>query len=230
MKIITLGDIHGRTIWKDIVEKEKNSDLFLFTGDYLDNYDNLSGEEELKNLEEILKFKQENLDRVILLIGNHCFHYMKNVNEDYSRYNWRFAEKFGTLLDFALESDLMQMCFQYENYIFTHAGITKTWVTNNNIDTNDLVNSINKLFKTNKNAFNFTLGANFNYYGDDVEQSPIWVRIPSLLKDTIDNVTQIVGHTQMNNILITDKLIVVDTLGTSQEYLVIENNCPRIEK
>ena len=32
MKIIILGDIHGRTIWKQIIEKE-NPDKIIFLGD-----------------------------------------------------------------------------------------------------------------------------------------------------------------------------------------------------
>ena len=30
MKYIFIGDIHGRTNWKQIVEKEKDADKFIF--------------------------------------------------------------------------------------------------------------------------------------------------------------------------------------------------------
>ena len=39
MKYILIGDIHGRTQWKKIVEKEKDADKFIFLGDYFDPYD-----------------------------------------------------------------------------------------------------------------------------------------------------------------------------------------------
>ena len=32
--ILVLGDIHGRTIWKDIIDTE-NPDLIIFLGDYV---------------------------------------------------------------------------------------------------------------------------------------------------------------------------------------------------
>lgn len=34
MKTVIVGDIHGRTIWKDILEKEQ-PDRVVFLGDYV---------------------------------------------------------------------------------------------------------------------------------------------------------------------------------------------------
>lgn len=33
-KIIVFGDIHGRPIWKKVLEKEYDADLIIFLGDY----------------------------------------------------------------------------------------------------------------------------------------------------------------------------------------------------
>ena len=33
MKYVLIGDNHGRTNWKQIVEKEKDADKFIFFGD-----------------------------------------------------------------------------------------------------------------------------------------------------------------------------------------------------
>ena len=38
VKILVLGDIHGRTIWKDIIEHEQ-PDLTIFLGDYVSTHD-----------------------------------------------------------------------------------------------------------------------------------------------------------------------------------------------
>ena len=70
MKILALGDTHGRTIWKDIIEKE-NPDKVIFLGDYVSTHDNISSTQQLNNLEDILAYKEDNLDKVILLRGNH---------------------------------------------------------------------------------------------------------------------------------------------------------------
>lgn len=70
MKILILGDIHGRTIWKEIIEKE-NPDKVIFLGDYVSTHALVTEEEQIENLKEILNYKEENWDKVILLRGNH---------------------------------------------------------------------------------------------------------------------------------------------------------------
>lgn len=35
---VAIGDIHGRTSWKELVNENPNS-IFIFTGDYLDPYE-----------------------------------------------------------------------------------------------------------------------------------------------------------------------------------------------
>ena len=54
MKILILGDIHGRTIWKDIIEKE-SPDKVIFLGDYVSTHDNISADQQLSNLNNILR-------------------------------------------------------------------------------------------------------------------------------------------------------------------------------
>jgi predicted phosphodiesterase len=39
MKLIALGDTHGRSKWKEIVEKENDADKIIFIGDYFDAKD-----------------------------------------------------------------------------------------------------------------------------------------------------------------------------------------------
>lgn len=70
MKIVVLGDIHGRLIWSDIIEKE-NPDKVIFLGDYISTHEDISAEQQLSNLEDILNYKEENPDKVVLLRGNH---------------------------------------------------------------------------------------------------------------------------------------------------------------
>ena len=70
MKNLILGDIHGRLIWYDIIEKEQ-PDLTIFLGDYVSTHEDVPADQQLSNLEDILNYKEENLDKVILLRGNH---------------------------------------------------------------------------------------------------------------------------------------------------------------
>lgn len=224
MKIIALGDIHGRSIWKDIVLKEENADKIVFIGDYFDTHTGgYSGNRQIENFKDILEFKRQNPDKVVLLFGNHDFHYIRGIGENYSGYQAGYAIDIGELIHNAIKDGLVQMCFVHDKYVFTHAGITKTWAAANDIDTNNLEESVNDLFKYKPYCFKFTSGEFYSNTGDDITQTPIWVRPSSLLQDIINDVICVVGHTTQKTIMIYNHIILIDTLGTSEEYLVIEN-------
>ena len=70
-KNIYIGDIHGRDIWKEIVEQHKDADNIVFIADYFDSFD-IPGTVQLRNARDIVEFKKlQELDptkRVYLLI------------------------------------------------------------------------------------------------------------------------------------------------------------------
>lgn len=74
MKIISIGDIHGRTNWKEIV-RDNEYGICVFVGDYFDTRENISANQQKENFEQIVQFKKDNFDKVILLIGNHIIIY-----------------------------------------------------------------------------------------------------------------------------------------------------------
>lgn len=218
MKIIAIGDIHGRNIWKKIVDKT-DADKIVFIGDYFDSFD-IKGEEQINNFKDIITYKKTYPNKVILLLGNHDFHYL-DVGERYSGFQNGMQYYIASEIKQAIKENLLQICYITGNLIFVHAGVTKTWCVNNNIDLVNIEQSINDTFTYKPNAFKFTPGKNQSVYGDDVCQSPIWVRPQSLLIDKIDNYTQIVGHTQQNKLTQIGEAVFIDTLGTSGEYLQI---------
>lgn len=65
MRTIILGDIHGRTVWKDILDKE-NPDRVVFLGDYVSSHEGIRDRQQINNLLEILEQKEENPERFIL--------------------------------------------------------------------------------------------------------------------------------------------------------------------
>lgn len=71
MKTLFLGDIHGRDIWKDIINKE-NPDKVIFIGDYFDSF-NILWDIQLLNFLDIMEFKKNSEKEVITLLGNHIF-------------------------------------------------------------------------------------------------------------------------------------------------------------
>lgn len=224
MKIVSIGDIHGSSAWKNISIKENDADKFVFIGDYFDSHNGgYSPNRQIENFKDILEFKRQNPNKVILLIGNHDFHYLNGTYETYSKYQAGYSNEINKLLEGALSEGLMQMCFVEGNFVFTHAGVTKTWVENNDIDVSNLESSINSLFNTKRTSFCFSKGPNFSKIGDDVTQSPIWVRPVSLNEDMIDNVICVVGHTRQQTICRYGNIVLTDCLHSSGDYLIVNN-------
>lgn len=222
VKIIAIGDIHGRDIWKDIVGSQ-TFDKVIFMGDYFDSKTNIHPLAEQNNFRDIVAFKKANSDRVVLLFGNHDYHYLRTVYETYSNFQELQKVYIEQLLDDAISAHLIQMCFLHDKFLFSHAGITKTWLHSHGFSpgTNSIESYVNYLFKFKPKSFAFQPGTNASGKGNDITQSPIWVRLPSLLADGVD-FTQVVGHTQQDTITqVDDKVILIDALENG-EYLVID--------
>jgi predicted phosphodiesterase len=224
MKIVAIGDIHGRDTWEQIVRSEKDSDLFIFVGDYFDSKEHIPATLQLSNFKNICHLKRQFADKVILLFGNHDWHYMRSSSEHYTGFQARYSTEIAEAVHLALTGHLVQMCCLHDNYLFSHAGITNTWLNNNGYKGEQIDDFVNDSLKLHPNRFRFTPGRNGSAIGDDITQSPIWVRPDSLLTDCPQGYTQVVGHTKQKQItFVENKLILIDTLGTSKQYLVIEN-------
>ena len=75
--ILTIGDLHGKDVWKQIINKYNQEDdlhKIVFLGDYLDSFD-VSKVGQLENLRELIEFKERFPYIVELLIGNHDIQY-----------------------------------------------------------------------------------------------------------------------------------------------------------
>ena len=218
MRLIALGDTHGRDDWKVIVAKEE-FDKVVFIGDYFDTHEGITAVQQIGNFKDIIAYKRAEPEKVVLLIGNHDFHYLPTSKHRYSGFQELHRVDIQELLVDALKDDLMQMCYKEEQTLFTHAGITKTWFKANDLNESEVSLSINELFKHKPNSFEFTYGMSADATGDDISQTPIWVRPRSLYEDGLDDVVQVVGHTMQQRIVSTGDHIFIDTLGTSGEYL-----------
>jgi hypothetical protein len=230
MKTIIIGDIHGRSIWKDIVTNEK-PDKVVFVGDYFDSFD-IGFTEQMFNFNELIELKKNSNFEVVLLIGNHDFHYLPNLNQTYSGHQRQFHFIIQERLNEVME--LLTMCHKIDDLLITHAGISnqwiKYWVKEYNMNINESIDVIvNDLFKTNLNPFKFT---GWDPSGDSAYSSPIWIRPNSLQTSNYDSFRneyiQIVGHTPQNKIDINGhttggRYYYIDTLETSGEYLIYQD-------
>jgi predicted phosphodiesterase len=233
MKTVVIGDIHGRDCWKQIVIDEQ-PDRVIFIGDYFDSYDDYTAAEQMWNFEQIINFKliRESVQsEVIILVGNHDFHYVDG-SEHYSGYQFGAAPGINDLLFNNMKH--MQMAYEMDGYLFTHAGVSNDWYTYwmkmLHLEGDNVADNINEMWKASSRPFRF---AGFNPYGDSKESSPIWIRPKSLQKanrDTFrDQFIQVVGHTQQNKIDREGKssggrYYYIDTLGTSGQYMVINDD------
>lgn len=133
-KLLIVPDVHGRTFWREDVywALENTHDIkVVFLGDYVDpyGYEGISREDAFCVLEEIIELKMKYGDRVVLLIGNHDFHY----------FNGRVG---GCRKDMMLMNDLKALyernmdLFTYYyieelggvKYLFSHAGFLNSWL------------------------------------------------------------------------------------------------------
>ena len=56
LRILTFGDTHGRSVWKDVIDKEgiENLDLIIFLGDYFTSREDISVERQEENFRNIV--------------------------------------------------------------------------------------------------------------------------------------------------------------------------------
>ena len=196
--IVFIGDIHGRTIWKKIIDLEPAADRYIFFGDYFDPYEPIPFEVQAQNFRDILNLKARLGERVVLLLGNHDYHYYTDVRP-YSRYDFRNAGTIKSLLTENLEA--FQIAFQFGNFLCSHAGVSTRW-----LDTwfpdgwvwKGIDQKINSLHAEKPEAFDYFEG-DMSGYGDDERQGPLWIRPNSLSKATNIQTTQVFGHTRKAN-------------------------------
>lgn len=229
MKIIVIGDIHGLNTWEDVLKAENYSyDKVVFLGDYWDSF-NKSYPEQLDNFNNILKFKTENPDNVILLLGNHDIHYITGNRA--SGYQDFHSIDIKHLLKDNISH--FKMVYQWEKYMFSHAGVTNEFLKRLNI-TDNVVDELNKTLIFYPTLFDFvpcyTIEGNLgsrevlaNPYGDNVWQSCIWVRPESLNRDCLNKFIHVVGHTATQEPkFMGNNIILNDTLHNNY-YLIIQD-------
>lgn len=226
MKTIVFGDIHGRTVWKEILEKEQ-PDKVVFLGDYVSTHEGISSQQQIDNLMEILALKEQEPQRYVLLRGNH----------DMQHLGYRWAECSG--LDREVRRIMYQLAFcqrfldatqwLYETsagsqrILCSHAGVSQVWMEYCDVQE---VSEINDLEPS--DLFEFRPDNWFDFEGDSVTQPCTWIRPASLMKSAVQGYTQVVAHTPLKPekpvSIATEKgdtIWLCDCLAT-KGYLVIE--------
>lgn len=223
MKILIIPDVHGRTFWREALELVDKVDKIVFLGDYLDPYpnENIAWEDALNEFIRILQFKDSYNDKVILLTGNHDWHYINKGFPDCSRRNYKLLDELNGL--FTKNINKFQLIYETENYLFSHAGIYKEWMELCNFNLDNL-KDFNEIITNNWPSLTCV---GFYRGGYHPVGSCIWADIrESLNHELYSDKKQIVGHTQLNGEpYITNKINCLDcrecfTLNTETNEII----------
>lgn len=230
--IIAIGDLHGNNGWKKAVEDNPGADRVVFLGDYMDSQ-KINWAAQVQNLEDVLAYKAENPNKIVLLTGNHDHHYKSHCVKrgiHYSGFKGHLVPRITPLIDKAVGDGVLQAVYEEDSILFSHAGISEVWCERKEISPHgDFVKKINELHRTNPEAFGFQHGKyseRTSVYGDNPFQSPFWIRPPSLRGNAFlsKKYKQVVGHTEQRELNVdTTDLVFIDTLNTTGEYLLIHN-------
>jgi hypothetical protein len=240
MKLVAIGDIHGRDYWKQIIGQEQDADIFVFVGDYFDSF-TIKGPDQINNFLDIIEFKKQSKVPVILLIGNHDYHYYPGIEDSgTSGYQTLMAPSIKHVVDDNKQH--LQVAYQVGEFVFTHAGLSSEWLDDNIVmwDVPNLAMYVNDLFyyqpqklayRSYKQVGSTVYGV--GGYGSETFQGPLWIRPAALMqanKETLrKQIIQVVGHTPQDTIDIKGKstggrYYFIDTLEYGQnQYLVIKD-------
>ena len=222
-----IGDIHARTNWRNVVREDC---VNIFVGDYFDPYEYVVQVERMYNFQEILDFKQQHPETV-LLYGNHDLHYLIS-EEHYSRFEPRYANEYWKIF-MQNRSQMNGIAFAIGGKaLVTHAGVTKEWYERyfgayQGESPAEVADKINALWEKDKIAFTFEANTKdwSDFYGTSPTHSPVWIRPEVLVEHDLfagTDIKQIVGHTQTGAGVMKDHTIVlVDCLGTQDKSYVI---------
>ena len=213
MKILIVPDVHGSHEWEKTKEKINEVDKIIFSGDYFDTWEN-KWPDQGENFKNICSFKRQYFDKVILLIGNHDFSYISGgvYGSNCSGHQYDKASEIRALLTSNL--DIIDLAFECDGWVFSHAGFSKTAVGMMNRIMNNIYGkeedfSISRLNKCWHERSHFHGDPNFDSFfdekldwdgmfsgsGDEKTQFCLWIRPHSLLKDAYYQ-KQVVGHTE----------------------------------
>lgn len=202
--MIVIPDVHGRTFWKNAVKDNENEDI-IFLGDYLDTYywEGITNQEAIDNFIEIIKFKEEHMNNVTLLVGNHDWHYISRFSINAGR---RITNAYPQIHElFMKHLRLFKIAtakiINDKMFTFSHSAILPKWLEEHFEDTSieKIIEIMNDdLFKNMKNASTYLNDISPYRGGTHPSGSIIWSDVDELnIKgNVITDIYQIFGHSQ----------------------------------
>ena len=198
LRILVFGDIHGRNVWKDVIDREDidNLDLIIFLGDYFSSREDIPVDLQEENFRHIVEFKNMYPNKVVLLRGNHdmeaCKYYWAECYPSHHS-KWVYENK-----EWFLENT--QWVLQIDDVVFSHAGITKRWYEDMCEAYPEITcfEDINKIEPS--EMFGFRPCKLSDYYGESETQPCTWIRPAFLCEYGFPEIRYVVGHSTVKAI------------------------------
>lgn len=122
MKYNIIGDIHGRTAWRDLVVDDG---VNIFLGDYFNPYESMEFGDVRQNFEDILEFKRKRPETV-LMVGNHDENHWHCIDPTISRHDGGRLGEIRAL--FEANRELFVAAYNIDDVaVASHAGVSVVW-------------------------------------------------------------------------------------------------------
>lgn len=242
MLIGLIPDVHQSTHFIKMVEENiDHLDKLVFLGDYVDNWQSsilwhIPENNPINIINKIVSYKKKYGNKIDLLLGNHCLSYISQnpISKLVSGHQQQHDKEIAQVYLDNLEH--FKIAVKYDKWIISHAGFSKTWVKNQILNgwnkKQSIINWCNKMIQERHfDYFNWT--GKISPSGDEVTQTPTWIRPFSLAKDSYFK-NQIVGHSEapFAPLFIKNKninLILVDSPKHNSYFELDTNNLPKFE-
>jgi predicted phosphodiesterase len=195
MRIAAIGDIHGRNYWKIFESVKDQYDKIIFIGDYVDSF-NIDDNLIIKNLNEIIEFKKQNLKKVELLLGNHDNQYLFDSLQTRCS---GFRQSISSLLSTIFKSNekLFTCSYQYQDLLFTHGGLINKFYLNliQRVEKGEEQRYSDYLNFIGKNKISLLLDVSLFRGGKDKYSGIFWADwIEMITQDFHLPINQVIGH------------------------------------
>ena len=241
MLVFVVPDLHGRTCWQEPAQAFLGAHgpggQVLFLGDYVDSFE-VSNEQQLRNFTNVVAFKKANPERVVLLLGNHCFQYLYLSTVKLFGFN---EDLYPSLhVYYKLHEDLFQIAHQVGNTLFAHAGVSREWLAHHGPKISQCRRQLEAAARPAQLAdvLNALLRApggplllwelTEEHGGSAAFDGPVWIRPDPLRAALPPGLTQVVGHTHVPDITTFDdktteaRVIFTDCLSTTTGFLTLD--------
>lgn len=206
-KVLIIPDVHGRKFWVDSCQDISLYRKVIFLGDYMDPYEfeNIKIEDAIENFKKIVEFKKSNIDKVVLLLGNHDMPYYSKEYFNMSFFHCRYSKEHGEEISkiFDENRELFQLAYAENEILYSHAGIIEPWLreavgyTKNDVD--GIVREVNKMVNSKEGLSKLFL-VGYARGGRSKTPSCIWVDVFEFMDFSNDDtdfckIKQVFGHT-----------------------------------